>query len=445
MLRRTKCCRAVGPLPMVLLACAAMLAGCASPASQPSPEGDAYAAVADVVISVTGEVLPVRRAELAFAASGITSEVLVREGERVSAGQVLAILDAAPQEAAVEQARTALAAARAQLDRVLLRARGVDIQAARAALAAAREGVLAAEREAAVHAAAVGEARVALGAAQANLALARLGPSANQLEVARLTVEQAKAQLYGVQGSRDAAGGQRDKPGYQAGTYEAAEGQVMAAEWAIEIAEAHRRELAAGPRHEAIAVSEANVSAAEAAIVTAETRHAAATQAVAVAQAGVAQAEVQLAIVLSPPRAQDVAIAESGVAQAEAALAAAEAVLDETRLVAPWAGTIAHLGLRQGEYATAGMPVVSLGDLDTYAVETTDLDELDVARVREGASVAITFDALPGVTLAGTVERIAPKSAAGAGGTTFVATIAFDETDPRLRWGMTAFCDLATE
>ena len=60
-------------------------------------------------------------------------------------------------------------------------------------------------------------------------------------------------------------------------------------------------------------------------------------------------------------------------------------------------------------------------------------------------SVTITFDALPNTTLRGTVESIVLGAGAGAGGTTFKLIIAFGETDPRLRWGMTAFLDIETE
>ena len=152
----------------------------------------------------------------------------------------------------------------------------------------------------------------------------------------------------------------------------------------------------------------------------------------------------------------DAAELEAGVAQAEDALttaraqlaqleAGARAALAKAELRAPFAGTVPEVSLRVGEYITMGVPVLALGDSTTLRVETTDLDEIDVARVAEGRAVAITFDALPNVTLRGTVQRIALRAGTGAGGTTYKVTIGFDETDPRLRWGMTAFVDIETE
>jgi hypothetical protein len=67
-----------------------------------------------------------------------------------------------------------------------------------------------------------------------------------------------------------------------------------------------------------------------------------------------------------------------------------------------------------------------------------------VARIAEGAPVDITFDALPGVTIAGTVEKIAARSSEGSG-VNYTVTISMDERPEKLRWGMTAFVDIKVE
>ena len=82
------------------------------------------------------------------------------------------------------------------------------------------------------------------------------------------------------------------------------------------------------------------------------------------------------------------------------------------------------------------------GDLSQLQIETTDLGEADVARVREGQSVQVTFDALPGKTFAGTVKRIAPMSTPGQSGVNYAVLVTLNEADPALRWGMTAFVDI---
>jgi len=118
---------------------------------------------------------------------------------------------------------------------------------------------------------------------------------------------------------------------------------------------------------------------------------------------------------------------------------------DQATLSAPFDGTVALIQVRAGEQVLPGTPVLMLGDLRALQVETTDLDEVDVARVQSGQRVALTFDALPDKVLAGRIVRIAPMAVRGQGATTYTAVIAFDEIDPALRWGMTAFVDIEVE
>ena len=52
--------------------------------------------------------------------------------------------------------------------------------------------------------------------------------------------------------------------------------------------------------------------------------------------------------------------------------------------------------------------MVQLADLITLQIETDNLTEVNIVRVREGAAATITFDAIPGLTAAGKVVRIKP-------------------------------------
>ena len=75
-------------------------------------------------------------------------------------------------------------------------------------------------------------------------------------------------------------------------------------------------------------------------------------------------------------------------------------------------------------------------------METTDLSEVDVARVAVGQPVNVTFDAIKGKTLKGRVTRIAPMSSAGQAGVNYTVIVELDLLDPALKWGMTAFTDI---
>jgi len=399
----------------------------------------------EAFVEATGKVLPARWANLSFRNPGLVSEVLVEEGEQVEAGQVLARIESSELEAAVDQAEAALDIARAQLARLESGARPVDLGYAEVGADVARENVEAAELAVDVARANAVAAQSAVTVAQASLTQQRAGPTADELEVARQNVEMAKAELYACQGQRDAVGGGRDRLGYQSGSYEAAEGQVMAAEWAVSIAELNQRILKAGARPEQIAVVEAQVRQAEAAADVAKAQEDATQQQVGIARQQVRQAQAEIDLMKAPARDEDLAAARARVSQTAAALKGARAALERTQLVAPLPGTIIEVNLHAGEYVMMGVPIIVLGDLSTLRVETTDLDEIDVARVAEGRKATVTFDALPDMQLEGTIQSIALKSSPGGGGTSFKVIITFDEIDPRLRWGMTAFVDIETE
>jgi HlyD family secretion protein len=90
--------------------------------------------------------------------------------------------------------------------------------------------------------------------------------------------------------------------------------------------------------------------------------------------------------------------------------------------------------------------VVVLADFSTWLVETTDLTELDVAAVAVGTPAEARADALPDVTLRGTVSEVAAVAQEVRGDTTYRVTIRLDETgDAPLRWGLTVFTAIGEE
>jgi HlyD family secretion protein len=137
-------------------------------------------------------------------------------------------------------------------------------------------------------------------------------------------------------------------------------------------------------------------------------------------------------------RDEEIASAAASVAEAEAALQQAQASLDDTVLRAPVAGTLAALHVKTGEQVASGHPVAELADLSEWQIETDDLTELDVINVAEGDRVVMTFDAIPGLELGGSVVRIKPIGEEKLGDITYTVIVQPDEQDPRLRWNMTA-------
>jgi HlyD family secretion protein len=82
--------------------------------------------------------------------------------------------------------------------------------------------------------------------------------------------------------------------------------------------------------------------------------------------------------------------------------------------------------------------VVAIADLSAWRVETTDLTELHVARIRPGDPVTVAFDGIPGLTLAGRVKAVEGLGITRQGDITYKVVVTLDRQDPRLRWNMTA-------
>lgn len=420
----------------------------AAPPPAPTPEASPVEET-EPIVWASGKVLPARWATLSFNVGGRLAEMAVTEGEQVEAGQMLARLEATTLEQGVKQAEAALAVAQAQLAQVKAGARAEDITAARQAVAAAQAQLAAAEAQLRAAQADAQRAQAELDRALSAQAKLLAGPTQHELDLARIAVDTAKDQLYGAQSQRDSICGavERDREPLEFGPSQAdcdgAKAAVLQAEDAVRTAQVQYEQLKAGPTAEDKAMAAAGVSAARAAKAAADAQVVALQSQVDAAKAAVGQAEQQLRALEAGATAEQIALAEAQVGQAQAALEAARAALEQVTLRAPFAGTVGSVSVRTGEVIVPGQPVITLGDLSHLRVETTDLRETDVARVKEGQMVEITFDALPDVTLPGKVACIAPMATLGQGGTNYTVWVEFDRLDNRLRWGMTAYVNIS--
>jgi RND family efflux transporter MFP subunit len=136
-----------------------------------------------------------------------------------------------------------------------------------------------------------------------------------------------------------------------------------------------------------------------------------------------------------PPEKRE--IAHAGVLQAEAALEVAQLTLAQSTLVVPNDATVVSIHVPPGEYVEGHQVVITLATLNTLQLETTDLSERDITKVKIGAPVDIFVEAL-NENFTGKVISISPKADAVGGDVVFKVTIAFDQQPDHLRWGMTA-------
>ena len=125
------------------------------------------------------------------------------------------------------------------------------------------------------------------------------------------------------------------------------------------------------------------------------------------------------------------------VQQAQVALEIAQFNLTQGTLTAPFDGTVASISVIPGEFVRSDQAIVTLATLNALQIETTDLSERDIARVKIGAPVNISVEAL-NKDFTGKVIGISPKADTVGGDVVFKVTIAFDQQPENLLWGMTA-------
>ncbi len=92
-------------------------------------------------VSATGAIEPEGQVSLVFRGAGRVGEVLAKEGDAVTAGQVLARLETDDLDLGLAQAETALVISQAQLDRLKTPVDEIDLTAAEAAVASAQASV----------------------------------------------------------------------------------------------------------------------------------------------------------------------------------------------------------------------------------------------------------------------------------------------------------------
>ncbi len=135
--------------------------------------------------------------------------------------------------------------------------------------------------------------------------------------------------------------------------------------------------------------------------------------------------------------------AESKAAQALSALGVAKANLALGTLNAPFNGTVASINVIPGELVQVDQAILTLATLNDLQIETTDLSERDIARVKIGQGVSIYIEALD-LTITGKVIRISPISETVGGDVVYPVTIKLDEQPEGLLWGMTAEVEIKT-
>ncbi len=335
------------------------------------------------VVSGTGSLVPSGRMNVNFKVAGTLTEVDVKVGDKVAAGAVLARLDSTSQQAALAQAQASLASAEANL------------QAAQSPVTAAQ----------------IAQLQHQLSAAQQNYNDTVASVNAqNQADATTVANDQAKVNA--------------DCPSLPACTQDQAQ-------------------LANDKTKQ-------NMDA-----ISGQSRINSASQQITSARDNLT--------VQTQVKPNSVAAAQAQVASAQAQVQAAQLTLNETTLTSPTAGVIVSINGVPGESvagggsgatsqapgslapqpssSTSGSAASSgfmvIDDNSSY-VAVMPFAETDAARLAANQTTALTFDAIPNLTISGHVLSVSPSATVVSNVVDYYVSFVLNRSDPRLREGMTA-------
>ena len=426
-----------------------------------------------LIVSESGTLEPVIKVDVKSRVAGRLSRFYVKPGDVVASGQLIATVD--PKEVAREVAGIAaqVRSARAGLEQTKEN-EGLIARQVALAVDRAKIGVQTAESQ-------VADAEVSKSDAAVNLRDAILGVETAEKRYAQTAAPTRPQELAQAVATLKRAEDQLDdqkrvverrktllvKGFISQQDVDTAETQVRLQESDIQSARQRVGLLKEGPRKEDIDTAKLAVDAAKIRVEQANIRLKQADIKVSQAKINLRTSKVELQnqennLGTVALRKRDIERSRADVAQIENRFAQQSVQLTETRIVAPMAGEVTGKYLEEGELvasATAGFAqgaaIVTIANLKQMQVRT-NVNEVDVVKVKVGLPVEIRVDGVRHVTFHGVVASKAPasltSSQAGATNTSasassnqvvrFEVKVRVTDGDARLRPGMTASVDI---
>jgi HlyD family secretion protein len=415
-------------------------------------------------ITALGTLHPAKTLQLSFLAGGPVRAVPVRLGSEVQAGDLLAELDTTVLEIERESARQEVTICKAELDALL---DGPDAPAIAALARRAEAG----------HAQEVAEAEIALQTAEWRLEQARLQDQAAAIDTARSNRRQIELQLaqgraedattgitsaqielerakVALDETQDEYNKALDRPWEEQHVRDGWAKQLRQVQWDYRLAQS-RLEAAQKARRahtlglEALAAQDGQAQA--------QLAQAMDAQAVYTVTLSLLAAEVDVARLrlnglrawenpyLDPQPPEQFAQASARLRQAELVVAQLQWQLQGTALHASFDGVISAVYLSPGEWADPGMAVIEVVDTTHWRVETRNIGELNIGRVRVGQEAIVRVIAFRDRELGGRVAAISPTAIVQQGDTTYTVYVELEPTGLNLRPGMNAEVEILTE
>jgi RND family efflux transporter MFP subunit len=373
----------------------------------------------NATVSVVGALEAVQSADLAFEHLSHTTQLTslaIAAGNTVTTGQVLATVDPAPYQQALDQAQSDLAAAEKTLADLKEPATALEIAQADLNIAKTQYQLQKAQNtlddlvnpDLLSLESAVADAQSALAKAQSNL-LAQQQDQSYKDQLSRLVTAEATPQATY---SRLAAETYSDE--YYQDRLELAYNRLMDAK-STRVTYEVNREISILQAQMQLRKAEKTLADAQEALASAQAGNDPSTSAgLALAQAQVAVNEAQVSLqtaqaarteLLAGTDATVIATAQADVDKKRLAASDAAIALSGTKLVAPFDGTILKTNVTAGSQVAANTTILTIANLKTLQVAAS-VDETTIKQVSAGQIAVMTFDAFAGQTLTGTVQAV---------------------------------------
>lgn len=131
------------------------------------------------------------------------------------------------------------------------------------------------------------------------------------------------------------------------------------------------------------------------------------------------------------------------ITQRQNSLADARDNLENYYIRAPFDGTLAKVNAKKSDNISSATVVATI--ITAQKMAEVSLNEIDVAKVKIGQKVMLSFDAVPELSIAGQVREIDTVGTISSGVVTYNVKTSFDSQDDRVKPGMSVSADIITD
>jgi len=358
-------------------------------------------------VLATGQVVSGTSLELSFQGSGTVKQVYIKEGDKVYAGQTLAILDQALALANLKIAQGSLAQAKANYEKLIAGSTQEDVKIYEDSVTSAKQDLKNSYADALVY---IEDAQIKVYnslSSVANLQNDYFGSSDQEGIIVQTNKNKINTSLNNIKDSLNQAKLSQTNTSIET-AIDLTSKELNNISDSLKII---RDVCDQGIYYSKVSSTyKTTIDNHRTYINTATSNIENSQQAISSYKIALTKAESQLALKKAPARDEDIALYKAQIISAQGQVDSAQVAVNNTIISAPVKGTITQVDTKIGQLATATLPVITLQDVDSLHIES-DVSEANIAYLKIGQNIDYTFDALgPDKHYAGIILTINPAS-----------------------------------